>query len=122
MSATTIAISLPKPPRQRIPDSLVRETINGTPFYYRGYRAVLAKQKSKEDIMAYSSLQCLILEYFTYQVLNRLDFKLYRVFIGDTGSHIEHRSNLSLDMAVFEKSKLTNGKIGNKCADVPQNW
>jgi hypothetical protein len=119
---TTTASATLKTPvarKQRVPDTLVRETINGIPFYYAGYKQVLAKRKSKAEIMAYSSLLSFILEFFNYLLADNLSRTLYRSFVGETGSHIEHASNLSLDIAVYEKSKLTNDKINNKYTDVP---
>lgn len=49
--------------RKKIPDSLVREWIDGKPFYYKGYKDVLNKNKSLEDIIGSSTLQALIVTY-----------------------------------------------------------
>jgi Uma2 family endonuclease len=120
--ATTQALVQPSataPKKRRVPQYLIRETLDGIPLYYKGYRSVLNKKKTAEDIIAYSSLQSLIIEFFTYSVLNQLDRKRYWRFIGETGNHLSHRSNLSLDIAVFSKAVLNNEKITNKYADVP---
>ena len=47
-----------------IPAALVKETIDGIPFYYAGYRSVLNKTKTLEDIMADSGLQIDLKAYF----------------------------------------------------------
>jgi hypothetical protein len=104
---------------KRIPTYLIKETIDGTPFYYKGYRDVLTKKKSLEDIMGWSGLQGIIVSYFTYCVLNQLNFKKYRVLPGETGNHLSLRNNLSLDIAIFERSVLTPDKITTKYVDVP---
>lgn len=46
-------------PRQRnrakaIPESLIYEVIDGKPFYYEGYKDVLANKKTSEEIMGVS--------------------------------------------------------------------
>lgn len=110
----------PRPARKRkVPDYLVKEMIDGIPFYYPGYRQVLSKKKTIEDIMGYSGLQAFIIEYFTYHVLNQLDLKKYRIFSGETGNHLGYRNNLSLDISIFERRVLTPQKVTNKYVDVP---
>jgi len=39
-----------------IPPSLIKETIDGIPFYYAGYRSVLNKTRKLEEIMPDSGL------------------------------------------------------------------
>src|ERR1700678_1772832 len=46
-----------------IPEYLVYEIIDGLPYYYKGYRDVLNKTKTLEEIMGCSSYQWTILEY-----------------------------------------------------------
>ncbi len=110
----------PPPPRKRkVPEYLVKEEIDGVKFYYPGYRQVVAGKKTLEDIMGWSGLQGIIVSYFTYFVLNKLNFKKYRVIPGETGNHLSLRNNLSLDLAIFERSVLTANKITTKYVDVP---
>jgi len=119
MSDTTI-IEKKRPVRtKRIPAYLIKETIEGVPFYYRGYRQVLSKKKSLTEIMGWSGLQGIIVSYFTYYILNQLDQKKYRVIPGETGNHLSLRNNLSLDLSIFERSVLTPEKITTKYIDVP---
>lgn len=116
----TQAIVRTRPARKRkIPDYLVKETIDGIPYYYQGYREVLSKKKTLNDIMGWSGLQGFIVQYFIYHVLNRLNPKKYLVFPGETGNHLSHRNNLSLDIAVFDRKTLTPEKITAKYVDVP---
>lgn len=109
-----------RPARKRkVPEHLVREVIDGKKFYYRGYKQVVNGKKNLEDIMGASGLQALLLEYFTFHVLNKLNLKKYRVFSGETGNHLGYRNNFSLDIAIFERSVLTPDKVTTKYVDVP---
>ncbi len=92
--------------KRSVPDFLIRETINGIPFYFRGYKEVLSKKKVLDDIMADSGLQTLIKRYLFEILLRNLDPKNYDVFMGEVGAHLEHKSNLGLDVVVYETSQL----------------
>ena len=110
----------PRPGRKRkVPDYLVKEMIDGVPFYYPGYRQVLSKKKTLEDITGWSGLQGFIVRYFTYFVLHKLNHKKYLVFSGETGNHLGYRNNLSLDISIFDYQVLTPEKVTNKYIDVP---
>jgi hypothetical protein len=102
----------------KIPDYLIRETIDGIPFYYAGYRDVLNKKKTIEDIMADSGLQAIIKAYIMKLFAQHLDWDIYQPLSGEVGSHLDHRSNLALDVAVYENSVLTPEKINTKYIDV----
>lgn len=116
----TQAIARTHPARKRkVPDYLVKETIDGVPYYYRGYKQVLTKKKNLDDIMGWSGLQGIIVSYFAELLLKHLDLQKYRVIPGETGNHISHRNNLSLDIAIFERKVLTPEKITAKYVDVP---
>lgn len=116
--------SAPAPARRRtrkVPDHLVREVIDGIPFFYKGYKEVLTKHKTFEDIMADSGLQSLIKKYLYDLLLRKLDPAVYEVFMGEVGTHLEHKSNLGLDVAVFETALLPGDKFDFKyLAVVPQ--
>lgn len=105
--------------KRKVPDYLVKETIDGIPYYYRGYRSVLSKKKTFEEIMGWSGLQGFIVQYFIYHVLNRLNPKAYLIFPGGTGNHLGYRNNLSLDISVFDRKTLTPERITAKYVDVP---
>jgi hypothetical protein len=125
MTQTTVATAsatpatAPPPRKRKVPEHLVKEEFDGMKFYYPGYRQVMAGKKTLEDIMGWSGLQGIIVSYFTYFVLNKLNFKKYRVIPGETGNHLALRNNLSLDIAIFERSVLTANKITTKYVDVP---
>ena len=48
----------------KIPEALVYETLDGKPFYYKGYREVLSKKKTLEEIMGCSTLQAELVSYY----------------------------------------------------------
>jgi len=104
--------------KRKIPAALVKETINGIPFYYAGYRSVINKTKKLEDIMADGGLQIDLKSYLAGLLFKQLDLKAYKIYAGEVGSHIDHRSNLGLDVAVYERKVLTPDKITEKYIDV----
>ena len=103
---------------RKIPDYLVRETIDGIRFYYPGYRAVLNKTKTLEDIMPDSTFQGSLKTEIGYTLRHKLDPKQYRVIIGEAGLHLQLNENMGLDVAVFDKGVLTRDKINAHYADV----
>lgn len=48
---------------ESIPTSLIREIIDGKPYYYKGYREVLAGNINEEGVMGCSTLQAFIVTY-----------------------------------------------------------
>jgi len=102
--------SLPKTRKTpKVPDYLVKEVLDGLPVYYKGYRAVLRKEKTIEEIMGASSLQTIILWYLSRIVLGskNVDDSQYFVLTGEPGLHIEKKNNLSGDILIFERSKVS---------------
>lgn len=117
--AMPAAVAAPKPAAKRkIPDYLVRETIDGEPFYYAGYKEVINKKKTLEDIMADSGLQSIIKAYLMKLFAQNLNWDKYQPVCGEVGNHLDHRSNLALDVAVYDNSVLTPQKINLKYIDV----
>jgi Uma2 family endonuclease len=116
------AVSLPipenKPAKRKIPAYLVRETIDGIPFYYAGYKDVINRKKTFEDIMADSGLQSIIKAYLMILFAQKLDLNRFQPVSGEIGSHLDHRSNLALDVAVYDNNVLTPEKINLKYIDV----
>ncbi len=104
---------------RKIPEYLVKEVLNGIPIHYKGYKAVLRKEKKVEDIMGASGLQIFILRYFTYLLVRQLDENWYFFFTGEGGMHLDHNDNLSGDVMIYEQSKLPANKIDTHYLDVP---
>lgn len=116
--ATTVKT---KPKKRKIPAWLIKETIDGRSFYYAGYRSVLNKRKTLDDIMPDSGLQNVIKVYLVLLMGQKLDLSKYWVFSGEVGLHIETGKNLALDFALVETSVCPPSKISNKYLDSPPN-
>ncbi len=119
MTSITEAVPKPAPVRKRVPDHLVREVVEGVNFYYAGYRAVLNKTKTFEEIMADSLLQSALKNEIGDFLKSCIDKSRYRVLVGETGLRIGARNNFGLDIAVYDKSVLTPDKITDTYSSVP---
>ncbi|WP_373513233.1 Uma2 family endonuclease [Persicitalea sp.] len=106
-------------PTSLVPAELVKETIDGRAFYYPNFRKVMAGELALDDIMGSSTLQSLIVDFIYYIVHTELSRKLYVSLSSEIGIHIDKRSNLAGDLAIFERSKLPAKKINLHYADVP---
>lgn len=95
----------------QIPDYLIKEEINGKPYFYKGYKSVLSNEKSLEEIMGSSNLQAFVISFFLEFLYENLDKKLYKIYTNEVGIHIKHKSNPACDIAIYEKEKLYANKI-----------
>jgi len=104
---------------RKIPDYLVREWIDGKPFYYKGYKEVLNKKKTLEDIMGSSTLQAYIVTYLVMLIAKEdLDSK-YHILSNEAGIHLDNKNNLSADILIYDPGVMTPDKINKQYADVP---
>lgn len=102
-----------------IPTYLIKEEIDGIPYYYKGYKSVLAKKKTIEDIIGASGLQSLLVEVLMKFMFLNLDNTKYRFFTNEVGGHLKKGTNLSFDLAIFSKEVLTIDKINEHYVSVP---
>jgi Uma2 family endonuclease len=103
----------------KVPTYLVKEILDNIPVFYKGYKAVLRKEKTIEDIMGASGLQIFIVRYL-FRLLDRnLDDNLFYVFTGEGGLHISKGTNLSGDVLVFDKQTLTPDLIDTHYLNIP---
>jgi Uma2 family endonuclease len=110
-------------PRQRnraklIPKSLIYEVIDGKPLYYEGYKDVLANKKTSEEIVGASGLQSYIIYYLLKVLFAKLDDRKYRFLTNEIGTHLDKNNNLSGDIYIYEKSKLSPDKINTHYIEV----
>jgi Uma2 family endonuclease len=110
-------------PRQRnraklIPKSLIYEVIDGKPLYYEGYKDVLANKKTSEEIVGASGLQSYIIYYLLKVLYAKLDDRKYRFLTNEIGTHLDKNNNLSGDIYIYEKSKLSPDKINTHYIEV----
>ncbi|MCK6693312.1 MAG: hypothetical protein L6Q97_14595 [Thermoanaerobaculia bacterium] len=110
MAATIVAIAEQKK-ETRIPDYLVKEVIDGIPVYYKGYRDVLNKTKTPEEIMADGLLQAMLKMWLSNLLYNQLNASRYWVFTGEVGNYVSHNNNMAHDIAVFEKTCCLLAKL-----------
>jgi Uma2 family endonuclease len=103
----------------KVPSYLIKEILDEIPVYYKGYKAVVRKEKTLEDIMGASGLQIFIVRYL-FRLLDRnLDENLFYVFTGEGGLHLDKGNNLSGDVLIFEKSTLTPDLIDTHYLNIP---
>jgi len=106
-------------PTQEIPQALIYEIMDGRPVYYKGYKQVLMGHANLESIIGASALQSFLVENILSLFFQGLDRNVYRIFSNETGVHINHKNNLSHDIAIYEKKMLTPDKISKKYVDLP---
>jgi Uma2 family endonuclease len=97
---------------------IVREVIDGVPFFYKGYKSVLNKTQKLEDIKGDSGLQSLLKNAIGDLIKAQIDKKRYRVLAGETGSHSNHRNNFGLDVVIYDRNVLNPSRITTKYIDV----
>ncbi|MCB9272699.1 MAG: Uma2 family endonuclease [Lewinellaceae bacterium] len=105
-----------------IPSYLIYEVLDGKPVYYRGYKDVLAKTKTLEEIMGSSALQAEIISYLLKVCYLVIDTSLFRIYTNEIGSHVDKRNNLSNDIAIFDKKALPAKKVTKHYPDVPAKF
>lgn len=93
-----------KSPKRKVPDYLIAEMIDGKPYYYKGYKQVLNKKQTLEEIMGSSTLQGFIITYLT-RLLMALSEDEFQLFLNETGLHLETGTNLSGDILIFDATK-----------------
>ncbi len=105
--------------KQKVPDYLVYEIMDGKPIYYKGYQDVLKKKKTLDDIMGCSSLQAVLVQYIMHLCFMKLDTRKYWFLTNEIGNHLDKGNNLSSDIAIYDKAVLTADKINLHYPDVP---
>ncbi|MGB3850586.1 MAG: Uma2 family endonuclease [Tunicatimonas sp.] len=104
---------------ESVPESLIYEEIDGQPIYYRGYREVLAGQKKLEDIMGCSDVQGLVVSVLLDHLYHQVDKSKYRIVTNEIGLHVDTGSNLSSDIALYDKALLQKTPLKNKYFAIP---
>ena len=97
---------MPKRKSRKIPTNLIREEVRGVPYYYRGYKEVMKGTKQIEEISGNGSLQSIITSQVIFFIFSNINRKQYCVTIG-AGLHLGHKNNLSTDLGIFLKEKVT---------------
>ncbi len=93
-----------------IPNSVIFETLNGQPLYYKGYQDVVAGRLTPESIIGSSDLQSIIVTILLGTLWHRVDRKKYQLTGNESGLHLAVGTNLSADIAIFDKAVLGKPK------------
>lgn len=119
IASPTPGFDIPESPlEESIPTSLIREIIDGKPYYYRGYRKVLSGNIGIEDIMGCSTLQAFIISYILGVLYDQINRGKYIITTNEPGLHIDRRNNLASDIMIFDKDVLTIDQINLNYAQV----
>jgi hypothetical protein len=105
-----------KKPVPNIPEYLVCEVVRGQPLYYKGYKDVLNKTKTFEEIIMESKLQAGLKAEITallYFLLKKLG---YQLATGELGLNLSREDKRGADLAIF---KAENWSWDNKFSDLP---
>lgn len=106
-----------KPKQQkRIPQRLIYEVIDGKPFYFRGYKEVLAKKRTLEEVVGISGLQSFIAQYLLELLYLGKSQEYY--FLIRVGTHLDKNNNLSGDVYIYDKKTLSPDKINTHYVEV----
>lgn len=105
--------------KHEIPKSLIYEEYDGKPMYYRGYKEVMNGLKTHEEIMGESDTQFIIVACLLKFLIKNIDDDKFIVGSNEVGLHTKKRSNLSADIAIYEKSTLQGKTPKNKYFDIP---
>ncbi|OIN57903.1 Uma2 family endonuclease [Arsenicibacter rosenii] len=108
-----------KKSKQKVPEHLIYEILDGKPIHYKGYRDVLSGAKRFSEIMGSSALQSFIVAYFQRILFRELDEELYTVLSSETGLHLDKRTNLAGDVLIFDNKVLPVEAIDEFYANVP---
>jgi hypothetical protein len=100
-----------------IPPNLIWEVIDGKPLYRRGYKDVMKKLKTLEEIMGTSSYQSIICQYINKLLNRQLDDEKYDVMANEVGLNLKLRDNVSQDIAIYPL--LSADKITKKYTNYP---
>lgn len=106
-----------KPRKKVIPAFLVYEEMDGKPIYRKGYKEVLAKKKSFEEIMGSSVLQTVIINALLRFLYRNLPDH-YIIGTNEAGLHLAKGNNLSNDIAIYDKKDIPN-QFSNHYYNIP---
>ena len=85
-------------------------------FIMKVIKDVLTNKKTSEEIMGASGLQSYIIFYLLKVLYSKLDDRKYIFLTNEIGTHIDKNNNLSGDVYIYEKAKLSPEKINTRAA------
>ena len=90
----------------QIPDYLIYEVVRGRPIYYKGYRDVLNKTKTIEEIKMESKLQSWLKAQITGILFALLQQSPFEVLTGELGLNLPEKTKRGADIAIFKSENL----------------
>ena len=106
MEATLAPRIRQKSNRLNIPNYLVYEVLDGQPIYFQGYKDVLNRKKTKEEVMATGRLQTLIISTLQEHLWANHNQAGFKYMSNEVGIHIATGLNFSCDLVAFDKNAL----------------
>ena len=103
----------------QVPDYLIRDIINGVPYYYKGYKEVLRNQKTLEEIMGSSTLQSVIISLIMKSLFMASKDDDYFILTNEVGNKLNKGEYFSLDLAIYDNAVLTSDNIDIHYSNVP---
>jgi len=104
---------------RKIPEALIYDEIDGKPYYRKGYKSVLNKTGTLESITGCSSLQALLIAYFTENFYASDYKKDFYFFTGEPGLHLSLGNNLAGDICLYERSRISPAAFNTKYFELP---
>lgn len=103
-----------------VPDYLIYEVDEGRPIYYRGYKEVINKAKTPEEIMGCSIIQSLLATLISDFLRDNLPPNYIRLS-NELGLKLPKKSRRNLDLAIYDKNKFADRAelFSNKYAQTP---
>ncbi len=90
----------------KIPAYLVYEIVKGKPVYYKGYKSVLNKTKTYEEIIMDSTLQAWLKSRITILLGNYLLSNGYDITTGEQGLFLPNGDKRGADIAIFKADEM----------------
>ncbi len=90
----------------KIPPYLIYEVVKGKPLYYKGYKDVLNKTKTFEEIIMDSTLQAWLKSRLTILLGNFLLTNGYDITTGEQGLFLPNGDKRGADIAVFKADDI----------------
>jgi Uma2 family endonuclease len=112
-------LTTPRKKLKKVPREFIFEEIDGVPLYYQGYKEAIAQKLSVENIMGSGELQSILISIILDYLYGNLDKSSYRIISNEAGLHLKKNTNLSADIAIYDKNVLKNRKPQNKYFDIP---
>jgi hypothetical protein len=91
---------------KKIPKAFIYEEYEGIPMYRKGYKDVTMGLKQIEELnMGTSTSQWFVISAILRHLFANLPVSKYLIGTNEVGLHLNEKSNLSADIAIYEKSE-----------------